>query len=274
MKYKRELAARDLRLRAKDFRIRANDFYVPSNARRRKMMLQKRMMAASNARFVLPLCLLVLLLGGIGNRVFGADVPLTVSKISIEYDATSQGAGLQIVVNGQAWKKMSVTAPNGKMFSVSAKQETGNIGLTEFSISSNKQVTLDQFLSLFPEGDYNFKGKAANGDNLIGTATLTHMIPDGPVISAPAADSIVDPSNTVVSWDPVTTPVGVDIVGYRVIVQENTTLRYFSVDLTKFANTLRLPSKFLQGASTYTARVLAIDAGGNQTLTSVSFNTP
>ena len=251
---------------------------MPSNALRRKKMLQYRTTFASIVRYLLPICLVVLLLGGIGNQLFGAEVPLTVSKLSIEYDATNQSAGLQIVLNGQAWKKMAITAPNGKMFSVSSKKNLANIGMTDFSIAGEKsdptQIPLDQFLTMFPEGEYKFKGKAVNGDDLTGTVTLTHMIPDGPAITAPTQDATVDPSNTVISWDPVTTPAGVDIVGYRVIVQENTTSRYFSVDLTKFANTLRLPSKFLLATSTYTAKVLAIDAGGNQTLTEVSFSTP
>jgi fibronectin type III domain protein len=242
------------------------------------MMLQNRTMFASTARYFLPVCVVVLILGGIGNQLFGAEVPLTVSKLSIEYDPTSQSAGLQIQLNGQAWKKMAITAPNGKMFALSSKKNLANIGLTDFSIAGGKsdptQIPLDQFLTMFPEGEYKFKGKAVNGDDLTGTATLTHMIPDGPAITAPAADATVDPSNTVITWDPVTTPAGVDIVSYRVTVQEDTTFRYFSVDLTKFANSLRLPSKFLQATSTYTAKVLAIDAGGNQTLSEVSFNTP
>jgi hypothetical protein len=74
----------------------------------------------------------------------------------------------------------------------------------------------------------------------------------------------------VVAWKPVRTP-GVDIVGYQVVVTREDPLRVLSVDLPARARRLPVPAEFLQRGIEYKAEVLAIEAGGNQTLTEIAF---
>jgi hypothetical protein len=68
----------------------------------------------------------------------------------------------------------------------------------------------------------------------------------------------------VVAWEPVPT-LGVEIVGYQVVVTREDPLRVFSVDLPARARRLAVPAAFLQHGVEYKAEVLAIEAGGNQT---------
>ena len=77
-----------------------------------------------------------------------------------------------------------------------------------------------------------------------------------------------------VEWTPVTTPAGIDIAGYQVlVVQEEPVLRVFSADLPATATRLSVPAEFLQPRTEYKVEVLAIEAGGNQTLTELTFRT-
>jgi hypothetical protein len=97
-----------------------------------------------------------------------------------------------------------------------------------------------------------------------------HDIPAGPKILRPRADAEVPRDQVVVAWQPVRTP-GVEIVGYQVVVTREEPLRVLSVDLPARARRLPVPAAFLQRGAEYKAEVLAIEAGGNQTLTEIAF---
>ena len=73
-------------------------------------------------------------------------------------------------------------------------------------------------------------------------------------------------------WAPVTTPAGIDITGYQVlVVQEEPVLRVLSADLPPTVTTLSVPAEFVPPRTEYKVEVLAIEAGGNQTLTELTF---
>jgi hypothetical protein len=149
-------------------------------------------------------------------------------------------------------------------------------GLTElFSESSEppfEEFPLEQFMDLFPEGTYTFRGTTVDGTPMTGTATLTHDFPDGPRILSPAPGSRVKRDQVVVEWAPVTTPAGIEISGYQVlVVQEEPVLRVFSADLPATATRLQIPAQFVLPRTEYKVEVLAIEAGGNQTLTELTF---
>ena len=162
------------------------------------------------------------------------------------------------------------------MLDVDVTGRAEDYGLTElFSESSEppfEEFPLEQFKELFPEGTYTFRGTTIDGVPMTGTATLSHDFPDGPEILSPAADSKVPVNQVVVQWAPVTTPAGIDITGYQVlVVQEEPVLRVFSADLPATATKLSVPAEFVQPRTEYKVEVLAIEAGGNQTLTELTF---
>ena len=108
---------------------------------------------------------------------------------------------------------------------------------------------------------------------MAGTATLSHDFPTGPEILSPAEGSRVDAAGLVVSWSPVTEAAGLDSAGYQVlVVQEEPVVRVFSADLPPTATRLAGPVEFVQPRTDYKVEVLAVEAGGNQTLTEVSFH--
>jgi hypothetical protein len=75
----------------------------------------------------------------------------------------------------------------------------------------------------------------------------------------------------VASWKPAAEGGGIDITGYRAIVEHEDPLRVFSVDLPASATSVTIPREYLQPGTDYKIEVQAIEASGNQTLTEREF---
>ncbi len=237
---------------------------LPS-ARLRWLVLALLLVAAS-----LPLAF-SLASAGAGAKV----VPFTDARLKIEVNGTDGDAGLQFFVDGPAWREVTITDPRGREV-IAAEVGTAfeNYGLTElFSESSEPPFEVfpfEEFKKLFPEGKYTFKGTTVEGARMTGKFTLSHRVPDAPEILSPVDDSVIPSAGLVVRWEPTTTPAGITIAGYQVLVVASDPLRVFSADLLGTATSLPIPAEFLQPGD-YKAEVLAIEANGNQTLSEVAF---
>ena len=118
---------------------------------------------------------------------------------------------------------------------------------------------------------------------MTGTATLTHAIPKGPRILSPTEGEVVDPNDTVIRWDPVTESITgspVEIVSYEVIITKPVAVSLpgfskpvLSVHVSGATTSLTVPREFFEPATAYEFEVLALEGGGNQTISSSSFVT-
>lgn len=208
-----------------------------------------------------------------------AQIPFGDAKIIFEVNSTGRDAGIQIFLDGEAWESVTVVSPDGrKILDVKPKGNLGPLGLTELFVESQEpsfdEVPLVEFLEMFPAGVYQFFGTTVEGEELVGTARLTHKIPHGPIILSPREGAVVNPNHTVIVWAPVTRPRGIEIGGYQVIVErEEPTLLVFSVHLPATATSVTVPREFLERDTEYKFEVLAIEVGGNQTITEGFFET-
>lgn len=227
------------------------------------------------------------------GKAQGIQIPFGDTKIIIEFNSTGEDAGIQVFLDGEPWENVKIFSPDGQIFEVQGSGNLKELGLTELFFESNEpsldELPLDEFLAMFPEGDYQFEGLTVEGDNLVGTATLTHDIPCGPEILSPAEGAVVNPNNTtVIEWEEVTNKLGpdgecddsseIEIFGYQVIVEREDPLRVFSVDLPASAREVTVPSEFLEPDTEYDFEVLAIeergiDEPGNQTISEGFFCT-
>jgi hypothetical protein len=151
----------------------------------------------------------------------------------VEVNATDGDAGLQVFLDGEPWKLMTISGPDGQaILEVEAEGRLQNFGLTElFSESSEPPFDvfpLEKFKELFPEARYTFAGTTVEGQRVVGEARLSHDIPDGPVITSPEDGATVSRDSVVATWNAVAEPRGIDIVGYRVIVTRENPLRVFT----------------------------------------------
>ncbi len=212
-------------------------------------------------------------------RAARPTVPLKFAKIYIEYNATANDLGFHISLDGEDWKSLKIFNPAGReVFRVAGSgRGFGRFGMTELFFEGAEpaltEVPREELLALFPEGQYRFVAKGVEGETQAGTATLTHNVPDGPTIVAPALDEVVDPDTLVVRWNPVTTPAGIQIAGYQVIVEKPDQSRTYTVNLGAGATSLSVPREFLDPGTHYLFEVLSIEVGGNQTLSEGSFST-
>jgi hypothetical protein len=207
----------------------------------------------------------------------GAAVPFNRAQLRVEINATDGDAGLQIDLDHDPWRSLSLTRPDGQLiFEVHNRGVLRDYGLTElFSESSEppfSELPLSEFKTLFPAGDYVFEGVQTDATPMRSVVTLTHDFPDGPKITAPEEDSVVAPDELVIRWNAVTTPAGIQIDRYQVLViDESRNLRVFSADLPRTARSITVPEEFLATKGTYKVEVLAIERSDNQTLTELSF---
>ncbi len=207
-------------------------------------------------------------------------VPFDDARLKIEFNATDDDAGLQFFIDAETWRHVTVTNPRGrKIADFDAGTVIRNFGLSElFSESSEPsfdELPFAEFKKLFPAGIYTFRGQDIDGQQLRSTFRLTHVIPDGPRITSPTDGQTLPPDGVTVRWRPVTTPAGVHVIAYEVIVVADesglgTAERTVDVTLPATATHLHVPAGFLTPGG-YKAEVLAIERSGNQTLTEVAF---
>jgi hypothetical protein len=198
------------------------------------------------------------------------------AKIIIEFNATDSDVGIQAFLGGPSWEVVEIVSPDGrKVFHVD-RGALKELGMNELSFESEEpsleDLPLEEFLALFPEGEYKFLGTTVEGDDLAGTATLTHDIPDAPVVVSPE-EGTVDSDNTVIEWNPVANPPGSEIAGYEITVEREDPFRVFSADVPPTTTSFTVPADFLEPGTEYKFEVLAIEASGNQTITLRSFET-
>jgi hypothetical protein len=208
-------------------------------------------------------------------------IPLAIKKIYFEYNSTASGLGdlgVHVFLDGEDWKELKIVNPKGRtIFEVEGKGPYRELGMTELFFEGAEpdlaDVPLQELLDRFPAGNYQFVGKTVDGERIVDTATFTHAIPAGPT----HVTALLGLNNSlVISWDAVTGPPNgfpnepINIVGYQVIVgafQVTVPANILSVTVSpEFVGSLASgPQPF---------EVLAIEAGGNQTITEGSFIKP
>lgn len=204
--------------------------------------------------------------------------PFKQARLIVEINSTDGDAGLQIFLDHEPWTTIALYRPDGsKILDVTNSSVLKGYGLTElFSESSEpsfEEFPLEEFMKLFPEGEYRLTGTTIEGDSIESMVTLTHDFPAGPRIVTPAEDERVPLGGLVVSWEQVTEPAGIEIVGYQVlVVREEPVLRTFSADLPASVSKITVPAEFLEAGAEYKVEVLAIEKNRNQTLTELVFN--
>ncbi|MDF1586865.1 hypothetical protein [Marinimicrococcus flavescens] len=89
------------------------------------------------------------------------------AEIFNECNATDGDVGLQVFLDAESWKSVSIKRPEGKrILKVTPEDGLRRIGLTELAIEGVEppleEVPFSRFRALFPEGDYVFSGTTAS----------------------------------------------------------------------------------------------------------------
>ena len=204
-------------------------------------------------------------------------IRLAAATLIIEVNDTDGDAGLQFFLDGEPWNSMTISDPNGRVIvDVDARGRLRDWGLTELFSESNEppfsEVPLAEFKGRFPEGKYTFAGETIEGEKVVGAATLSHDIPEGPEITSPADGATVGRRGVVARWKAPPEPPGIDIVGYRVIATRDDELRVYQVELPASARKVPIPAVFLESGHEYELEIQAIEESGNWTFATSFFS--
>lgn len=222
----------------------------------------------------------------------GKPIPLKEAKLNIEHNAKDEDTGFQGFLDSEGWNEITVTGPDGEVLEFEGKGELGKLGLTELFFETvepeNAVVPIDDMLEKLPKGKYKFEGCAIENEEIqgrtIGTALLTHDIPEGPELLTPGEDAVVSADeDLLVSWSPVDETIdgsNVKIIAYQLIIEKDEAPHShmigkfgLSVYLPASVTQITIPEEFLEPGTDYDWEVLAIEESGNQTLNSSSFST-
>jgi hypothetical protein len=225
----------------------------------------------------------------------GEEIPFGDAQIRIEVNSTDGDAGLQIFLDGEAWKQIRIEDPNGRLvFAVDNFGKLRRLGSTELFMESNEpdfqeDMSLPAILKLLPAGVYDFEGITIEGEELEGEATLTHDLPCGPEVTSPGDGDTLDPGlPVVIMWEPVTNKLDktsatgecgdsadIEIIAYEVIVELEGAEPPQKIDifLPAGATSVTVPAELIVPAGEYKFEVLAIEESGNQTITEGFFMT-
>ncbi len=224
----------------------------------------------------------------------GDALPLKEAKLIIEHNATAEDTGFQGFIDSEGWQRLNLIGPEGQaLLTIEGLGELGQLGLTELFFETvepaNADVPIATILGKLPAGDYLISGPTMElGESsgvTAGTPLLTHAIPRGAVLLTPEEEETVDAEEDVVmSWAPVTQTLDgrpVEIITYQLIIEKVGLphphmigkLGSFNAYLPATVTRVELPEGFLEPDADYAWEVLAIEASGNQTLSSGTFDT-
>lgn len=195
------------------------------------------------------------------------------AELFIETNATDADIGLQLFADAEAWDSFKLFDPNGRelMQKSSTKGLLRGWGLTEYFWETEEpefsEVSVAEFKRQFPEGKYTFRGRTVDGRTIVGSDRLSHLIPDGPVVTSPTEGAVLDRDSVVVSWEPVTKPAGVEIASYEVIIEQRE--RSLDMRLPPDVTSVSIPPEFLTPGVKALGEVLAKERSGNQTITEI-----
>ena len=205
-------------------------------------------------------------------------VKLADATAIVEVNDTEGDAGLQFFLDGDPWSEMKVIDPGGrKVLDVDATGKLNNFGLTELFTETHEppftELSLEKFKKRYPEGAYRFRGTDVDGNPVKARAQLSHDIPDGPQIVAPTVDEVLAESNVVLNWSPGPQPAGVEIEGYRVIIERENPFRKLEAVVPASVTSMTVPAEFLDPGTEYLFELQTIEASGNLTFSELFFRT-
>jgi hypothetical protein len=196
----------------------------------------------------------------------GATVPFDDAQLFFEFNSTDNDLGLQLFLDSEGWKRVRVLDPGrNEIVFLEAEGRLAKLGITELRFES-AEPSPEEVLALFPPGEYRFRGRSVEGDQLASTAILSHNFPAAPTFS-PSDGEVVDPRQTVVEWN----APGAEQV--ELIIEQEELGHVLDITLSGSSKRLRVPPQFLTPGTEYKIEILSISENGNRTIAESTFRT-
>ena len=226
----------------------------------------------------------------------GVTIAMPTTYFYIEHNATAGDTGVHGMFDSSTFAELCVYDPNGtQILAIKPQNQLADLTMAGIFFESREpehsETSVEEHLQNFPEGQYTVRGVTYDGIGYHGTATFTHNVPQQPQMIFPPemvdeeniGDVVVAPHDVEIVWEPVTETIfgdPVEIAGYEVIVRRLTPANphgfahaNYDVHVLPTATSLSIPDEFWEPNTPYEWEVLALEASGNQTLTSGFFMT-
>ncbi len=194
----------------------------------------------------------------------GNQIPFADAEVFFEFNTTDDDLGFQLALDAEGWDRVQLSGPGrDRLVQFAAQGNLAELGITELRFES-AEPSPAEVLALFPPGEYKLTGRTVEGDRLMSTTTLSHDFAPAPVFS-PSDGQVVDPDNTVVTWD----APGAEEVEVIIEGEDGT----FDVTVPGEVTSLNVPPQFLDSDTEYKIEILAIAENGNRTIAESTFVT-
>lgn len=196
-----------------------------------------------------------------------------------EVNRTDGDAALQLRLSAEDnWRRVALRDPKGRtVLSLAGSGSLRRQGLIALDIESGErtfdELSLSKFKARFPRGRYTFRGSTLGGRRIVGSARLSHSIPAGGRITAPAANSTIDPTGLVVRWNAGTLRGGGRVAAYEVVLAADESDRELTMILGPGARSAEIPDSFLERGQGYFVEVIAVGENGNKSIREIAFKT-
>ncbi len=197
----------------------------------------------------------------------GETVKFADARLFFELNSTDNDLGLQLFLDTEdGWKRVRVLDPSRReMLEFETSGPLSRLGLTELFFES-AEPSPEEVLALFPAGEYRFRGRTVEGDQLASNVTLSHQFNTPPTFS-PSDGEVVDRKNTVVEWN----APGAEQV--EVIIEQEEREDVLDITLSGDVRRLRVPAQFLVPGLEYKIEILSVGENGNRVITESTFET-
>jgi hypothetical protein len=205
-------------------------------------------------------------------------VELSEAEVYIEWNSTDTDYGIQFFWDSVGFTSMMVRNESRKrVLTVGTGRNVRAQGLTEGFFESVEppaaELSMEEFLERFPEGEYTFLGRSIDGDRLVGETEFTHTLPSPPTELSPAEDDVVSHEGFFASFehdgkDTEGNPIDIEL--YVLVVEkeeDDPILQTYTVILRPGQTSVWVPEAFLEPDTEYKLEVIAQEESGNRTIT-------
>ena len=157
-----------------------------------------------------------------GGSALAEKVELDEAKVFIEWNTTDEDQGIQFFWDSEGFTTITFTNSLSGELVVNTVGKISDQGLTETAIESvepeESEQKLDEFFLLFPEGIYEFEGKATGGGVITGNAEFTHNLLE-PVEFTKVNLPVIEWTEPELNFGGASGPATLEVVGYELVVE-------------------------------------------------------
>lgn len=192
----------------------------------------------------------------------------------LEYSATHGEATLKLEAESeQPLERVRVNAPRGgaAVFDIIAPNGR-DLALSGFLLET-RELTPESLLATYPQGVYELTGRTARGQAIVGSAELSYLLPEAPVVLYPVEGAVGVPARGLrVRWTIPATWDDSGAVAYQISLEQDDN-DGMSARVPGNTGSFLVPDGVLRSGVETQVEIAAIGANGNRTLVEVTFTT-